>query len=159
MIINFFKNSDLLDYEVLRPLSHIRSNWDLSYDSSGYFIEEPDSFGHAFNSLLNELENTDIPQRYHDNEDQLASYVQDKLDKEIEKIGNRWIGMEYQIILQDGGFFDFNEENLVQSAKGRIIAANNYDQFHYDDMENGHRKLLALVLSLILYHRSFNSNK
>ena len=159
MTIDFFKNSDLLDYEVLRPLSHIRDNWDLFYDPSGYFVEEEDSFAHEFNRLIDEIENTKIPQNYHDNEDQLAIYVQEKFAGEIKKIGNRWVGMEYEIILQDGGFYDFNEENLIQSAKGRIIAANKFNQVHYDDMENGHRKLLALVLSLILYHRSFNASE
>ncbi|MCU8466012.1 hypothetical protein BTO03_24905 [Vibrio parahaemolyticus] len=150
---SFFEDSEFLDYEVLRPLSHIRGNWELSPGTDTLFEPEEDSFAVELSQLIEELETTDIPSRYHDNEDRLARYVQEKFDNEIEKIGNRWVGQDYRIILQDAGFFDINEQNLVQSAKGRIVAAINFGQEHYDDMEFGHRKMLAVILTLILYHR------
>ncbi len=156
-MIEFFKQSDLFDYEVLRPLSHIRRNWELSPGQGDYHFEiEEHSFAKDISELIDELETTSIPNQYHDNEDQLAEYVRDKFNNEIKKLGNRWVGQDYQIILQDAGFFDIDEQNLVQSAKGRIITAKNYDQNHYDEMEDGHRKMLAVILTLILYHRSFN---
>jgi len=155
-MIEFFEQSELLDYEVLRPLSHIRANWELSSGWEDFHFQvEGDSFAKELSELIDELERTQIPVRYHDNEDRLAEYVKEKFDQEIKKIGNRWVGMEYQIILQDAGLFDINEQHLVQSAKGRIIAAQKYQQNHYDDMEFGHRKMLAVILSLILYHRAF----
>lgn len=157
-MIEFFDQSDYLDYEVLRPLSHIRGNWELYPGTDEFHFElEEDSFAKELSELIDELGATEIPDRYHDNEDTLAEYVRDKFDSEIRKVGNRWVGREYQIILQDAGFFDINEENLVQSAKGRIIAAQNFNQNHYDEMETGHRKMLAVILTLILYHRADNA--
>lgn len=156
-MIEFFDRSNFLDYEVLRPLSHIRGNWELTTGSGKYhFEEEEDSFSKELSELIDELEATEIPIKYHDNEDILAEYVRDKFNEEIEKVGNLWVGQDYKIILQDGGFFDLNEKNLVQSAKGRIIAAMMFNQNHYDDMENGHRKMLAVILALIIYHRADN---
>lgn len=153
-MINFFERSELLDYEVLRPLSHIRGNWELSSGTGDFHFEvEDDSFAKELSDLIDELDMTEIPKRYHDNEDQLVEYVRDRFDEEIKKVGSRWVGRDYQIILQDAGFFDFNEENLVQSAKGRIIAAQKFGQSHYDEMEQGHRKMLGVILALILYHR------
>ncbi|MGL1957882.1 MAG: hypothetical protein OCD00_11275 [Colwellia sp.] len=157
-MIDFFDRSDFLDYEVLRPLSHIRGNWELCVGSGEYhFEDEEGSFAKELSELIDELDSTEIPLRYHDNEDTLAEYVRDKFNTEIKKVGNRWVGQEYQIILQDAGFFDFNEKNLVQSAKGRIVAATKFGQNHYDDMEDGHRKILAIILALILYHRVDNA--
>ena len=153
-MIEFFERSDLLDYEVLRPLSHIRGNWELTSGSGNYhFEDDEDSFAKELSDLIDELETTEIPTRYHDNEDTLAEYVQDKFNSEIKKVGNRWVGQDYRIILQNAGFYDLNEENLVQSAKGRVIAAQRFNQNHYDKMEQGHRKMLAVILTLIIYHR------
>lgn len=72
------------------------------------------------------------------------------------KAGKRWVGADYIIILQEGGFYDLNENNLLQAAAVRIVAAKSFDQEHYDDMEERQGKMLAVILSLILYHR-FNS--
>lgn len=151
-MIEFFERSELLDYEVLRPLSHIRGDWEfiLGHDD---FEDDTNSFAKELCNLIDELEVTEIPARYHDNEDILAEYVQEKFNSEIKKIGNRWVGQDYRIILQNAGFYDLDEQNLVQSAKGRIIASQNFNQNHYDEMEPGHRKMLATILSLILYHR------
>ena len=156
-VIEFFYRSELLDYEVLKPLSHIRGNWELSSSFGDFHFQiEENSFAKELSELIDEIENIKIPKRYHDNEDMLSIYVQEKFNKEIKKVGKRWIGGPYKIILQDGGLFDIDEKNLVQSAKGRIIAAKIHNQNHYDDMELGHRKMLAVILTLILYHRSDN---
>lgn len=157
-MIEFFDRTELLDYEVLRPLSHIRGNWELFSGTDGYHFEvEEDSFAKELSELIDEIDGAEIPARYHDNEDKLAEYVRDKFEREIKKVGNRWVGSDYRIILQDAGFFDISEYNLVQSAKGRIISAKKYNQNHYDEMEAGHRKMLAVILTLILYHRADNA--
>ena len=56
-------------------------------------------------------------------------------------------------MLEQGGFNDIDEKNLVLSACGRVKAAIDRGQLHFDDMEKFHRKMLADVLAIILYHR------
>ncbi|EBF8391669.1 hypothetical protein NBB52_05625 [Salmonella sp. NW1172] len=57
-------------------------------------------------------------------------------------------------ILEQGGFSDEDQKNLCLSIAGRIRAAINRHQFHFDDMEKSHQKILADVIAIILYHRS-----
>jgi len=57
------------------------------------------------------------------------------------------------MILEQGGFHDINETELVQAATGRIQTALDLGQLHFDEMEDSHRKILAGVLCIILYHR------
>jgi hypothetical protein len=73
---DFFAWSAWVDYYVLRPLSHIRSAWDISWDhEAGRYDPEDDSFGGLLNDLINELDVCDPPSRYHDYEDVLGEYV------------------------------------------------------------------------------------
>lgn len=63
LIFNFFYNSEsVLDY-VLKPLQHIRSNWDViwDYDNDRYIEEQ--SFGAEVNELINELSIVDAPKK------------------------------------------------------------------------------------------------
>ena len=49
----FFCNSDLLDCLVLRPLSHIKSNWELTWDGNKQKYEnEKDSYAQLLNQLI-----------------------------------------------------------------------------------------------------------
>lgn len=152
---NFFANSDYLDYMVLRPLSHIRANWELTWKGyeEKYFVED-NSYAKALNKLIDELENCNPPKQYHDNEDRLAEFVREHLKWPIKKVGNRWIGADYNSILEHGGSHDIDEANLVLAAAGRIQAAKKRGQNHFDDMEESHRRMLGAVLSIILYHRT-----
>lgn len=151
----FFKRSDYLDHMVLRPLSHILPNWELSWDfDKNKFKHEEDSYAEMLNDLIAELDKTSPPSKYHDNEDFLAEYVKENLNWNIEKVGNRWICGDYTSLLEQGGYGDIDEKNLVKSAAGRIQAAQKFGQDHFDDMEEGHRKILAYVLAIILYHRT-----
>lgn len=151
---DFFANSDSLDHMVLRPLSHIEGNWELSWDKANQcYITEEGSFAAMLNSLISELDQSGPPENYHDNEDSLAEYVIHTLKWSIHKVGGRWVG-DYQSILEQGGIGDANQKNLVLAAAGRILAARNYEQVHFDEMELGHQKMLGAVLSIILYHRS-----
>jgi hypothetical protein len=151
----FFSNSDLLDYMVLRPLSHIMPNWELRRgDGDGLFLEEEDSFAGLFNQLIDELEKVTPPLRYHDHEDRLAEFVKERFKKDLKKIGMRWEGEDYRIILQDGGFGDADQKDMVLAVAGRIKAAIDRKQLQFDDMEKSHRYMLAVILTLILYHRA-----
>jgi len=150
----FFRNSELLDYLVLKPLFHMQPNWELGWDDEKecYVVEE-DSFAGLLNCLVNDLAIATPPHRYHDNEDRLAEYVKAELGWEIRKAGNRWIGADYGSILEQGGFDDVNQKDLLQAAAGRIQAALDRRQMHFDEMEESHRQMLGAVLSIILYHR------
>lgn len=49
---SFFEDSEFLDYEVLRPLSHIRGNWELSRGTDTLFEPEEDSFAMELSQLI-----------------------------------------------------------------------------------------------------------
>jgi len=153
-ITNFFYKSTFLDMYVLKPLWHIRGNWDLSWDdkSKTYIVEE-DSFAKEMNDLILELEATRPPKNYHENEDKLAEYISKKFNGRIKKLNNRWTGADYKVILEQGGFGDVDEKNLVSAAAGRIHATIKFGQNNFDEMEDGHMIILANILSIILYHR------
>ncbi|MFA5850958.1 MAG: hypothetical protein WC833_13890 [Bacteroidales bacterium] len=151
----FFAQSDLLDYMVLRPLSHINMSWEMTWDRNNQEYErEPDTFASLLIDLTTEISKTTPPAKYHDNEDCLAEYVKQSLNWKIHKQGNRWVGFDYESILEQGGFKDLDEKNLVQAATGRVKAALDRGQLHFDDMEESHRKMLAAVMAIIIYHRS-----
>lgn len=99
------------------------------------------------------MENTQPPKKYHGNEDVLAEYVNDNLNWNIKKVKNRWEGADYKVILEQGGFGDIDEKNLILAATARIHTAIKLGQKHFDEMENGHMIMLANILSIILYHR------
>jgi len=151
-----------MEHEVLRPLSHIRGNWDLYIDSeSRRYIEEEDSFATLFNALIDELAVTQPPLRYHDNEDRLGEYVQRHLNWKIKKSGSTWVNQDgsrlhssdYLALLEQGAFDYQGIHNLVLAASGRVHAAIQRGQMHFDDMERSHQIILAGVLGAILYHR------
>lgn len=152
----FFGVGILLDYETLRPLSHIRSNWDITWDpKDGRYAPEDDSFAGDLNALIDDLAAATPPMHYHNHEDRLAEYVRDgHLRWPITKQGNRWVGANYQSILEQGGFRDLDQQDLILAAAGRVWAALRRGQLHYDDMEESHRLMLAAVLTIILYHRA-----
>jgi hypothetical protein len=150
----FFSWSELLDREVLRPLSHIRPNWEASWSHSEQRYEpEENSFADELNIAIELIATTLPPERYHDNEDVLAQYVIEKLKWPIRKEGKRWVGEDYASILEQGGFEDVDQGELLTAATGRVFAAFRNGQEHYYEMEKGHRQMLAAILSIIIYHR------
>lgn len=156
-MIDFFKRSGFLDYMVLKQLSHICPNWELTWDyENNKYKSEEDSFAEKLNELIEELGKTTPPAKYHNNEDSLAEYVIENLNWKIKKINNKWEGEDYAVILEQGGFGDVEERKLVKAAAGRIQTAIKYGQKHFDDMEEGHQKILGDVLAIILYHRANN---
>lgn len=159
---DFFANSDGLDHMVLRPLSHILPNWELTWDhAKQQYREEEGSFAKTLNELIVELSGITPPAKYHDNEDRLADYVVNTLKWPVEKVKGRWYwdgkpmnSWDYSGLLEQGGFGDENQQNLLLAIAGRVSAAIKHGQLHFDDMELGHREILAAVLAVVLYHRS-----
>jgi hypothetical protein len=160
----FFANCEVVDGEILKPLSHIRPYWELSWDKDiDAYRSEDGSFAGMFNALIDELEGVTPPSKYHDNEDALAESVQKNLNWGISKKNGKWVGKnggrldpsDYIVTLQQGGFHDFNQENLVIAVAGRIRAAVKRGQLRYRDVEESHRRIIAGVLGNILYHRAF----
>jgi hypothetical protein len=156
-MMSFFadSDSDSLDREVLRPLSHIHANWELMWDHVRQrYKEEDDSYAKLLNELIDDLASVTPPAHYHDNEDRLAEYVREHLKWPIQKVRSQWVGANYDSIIEQGGFHDLDEKNLILAAAGRIQAAIVRGQDHYDRMERSHRRMLGAVLSIILYHRT-----
>ena len=152
---NFFAWSDLLDYDVLRPLDHIKPLWEATWDHEAQRYEpEYNSYAQDLNVMIEDIAITQPPSKYHDNEDRLAHYVIEHLKWKIRKERGRWVGMDYESILEQGGFHDLDQAELLTAATGRVYAAIKFGQTHYDDMEESHRKMLASILSIILYHRT-----
>jgi len=60
---------------------------------------------------------------------------------------------DYLALLEQGAFDIQGIRNLVLAASGRVHAAIQRGQMHFDDMERSHRIILAGVLGAILYHR------
>jgi hypothetical protein len=151
----FFSNSGRLARLVLRPLSHINENWELIWDDEKQEYEpEDESYAELLNQLINELSTLDPPSKYHRNEDCLAEYVKANLNWKLYKNEGRWIGEDYHVILEQGGFHDINLLNLKLAAAGRIKAAIKRKQYHFDEMELSHQNILAKVISIILYHHT-----
>jgi hypothetical protein len=152
---DFFRHSDLLGALALRQLSHIKGNWELSWDHHLERYEpEEDSFAEKVNDLIDELSGVEPPRRYHDNEDRLAEHVINRLGWNIRKVGTRWVGQDYPCILQQGSFEVTAQKELLMAAAGRIKVAMDRGQRHFDEMEESHRKILADVLAIVLYHRA-----
>lgn len=150
----FFAHSELLDYLVVRPLSHITLNWELTWDGDkGRYRPEADSFSTMLNEVIEALASCSPPKKYHDHEDRLAEYAAAKLGWPIRKEGNRWIGYDYDLILEQGGGGDVAQAELLAAASGRVQAAIDRGQNGFDEMEDGHRRMLAAVMTIILYHR------
>jgi len=151
---SFFDDSDLLLELVLLPLEHIRSNWDLYWDDDEYkYVEEEYSFARELNELIFQIASVIPPNNYHMHEDKVAIYFNKNDWANIEKNGRYWTGEEYRIILEQGGFDDWEQSDLVLAAAGRVKAAIDRGQNSIEAMENTHCKMLCIILSIILYHR------
>lgn len=144
-----------MDRLALKQLSHIKENWELAWNNEDEKYEpEENSYAEKLNQLIVELGRVDPPKKYHKNEDCLVEYVIANLNWKIRKINGRWVGEDYVAILEQGGFNDIDRNNLILAAAGRIKAAIDRNQHHFDEMEQSHQKILADVIAIILYHRT-----
>jgi len=158
-IRKFFAHSNVLDYLVLRPLSHIAQNWEMTWDPVANFYEpEVDSFAADVNAVIELIATKPTPERYHDNEDYLAEHVVRELRWPIQKKGTFWVGEDYDCILEQGGFGDLNQSNLISASSGRVHAAFKHGQTHIDDMEECHRNMLTALMTITIYHRSIDGS-
>jgi hypothetical protein len=150
----FFARSDWLDRMVLRPLSHIAPNWEVGWDDEGnHYRLEPFSFAADLNEVIGLIATCPWPLKYHHHEDALAERVVRNLKWPIQKKGNRWVGADYEAILEQGAFRDLDQKNLIAAAAGRVHAALDYAQSHFDEMEDGHLYMLSALVAIIIYHR------
>ncbi|RJT28147.1 hypothetical protein D3227_34770 [Mesorhizobium waimense] len=152
LVQQFFARSDYLDTMVLRPLSHITMNWEASWDGESY-SPEAGSFAGDLNEIIEQIADSPRPDRYHDNEDRLAERVIAELHWPIQKKGGLWVGADYQSILEQGAFSDLGQRELATAAAGRVHMALDFDQTHFDDMDDGHMAMLAGPMTIMIYHR------
>jgi hypothetical protein len=139
---------------VLRPLSHIAPNWEIRWaHGEGRYRPEPGSFAEDLNQVIELVALCPRPLKYHDSEDSIAERVVTELKWPIQKRNGRWIGADYATILEQGAFSDVNQQQLVTAACGRVHAALDYGQSHFDEMEDAHVHMLSALLSIIIYHR------
>lgn len=147
----FFDRSDYLDQMVLRPLSHLDMEWELMHGPDGYVVEEGNLSAHLID-LIYVLANTEPPKKYHDNEDRLAEYLVSKGSK-IQKVRGRWIGDDYVFVLQQASLaHQLNHEELIFAAAGRVMAAIKHEQTGFDEMEEGHQKMLSAILTILVFN-------
>ncbi|MDX8481845.1 hypothetical protein RFN28_25770 [Mesorhizobium sp. VK24D] len=151
----FFARSDYLDRMTLRPLSHITLSWEVQWDlESEKYEPEYDSFADDLNVVIEQLANCARPASYHSHEDQLAENTLRLLKWPIQKKKGRWIGADYAAILEQGAFGEMS--TLISAACGRVHAAIDHGQAHFDEMEDGHLVMLAALITIIIYHRDCN---
>lgn len=151
----FFSNSIILDQQVLRPLSHIKGAWDVTWDHEAQrYMPEEGSFAKLLNIIIDEIADTAVSVSYHENEDAVVSHLASKSGSTLAKIRGRWQTNDYRGLLEQGGFDDVDQGDLLTAAIGRVAAAIMRGQRHFDEMEEGHRIMLGHVLTIILYHRS-----
>lgn len=148
----FFAGSDYLDYMVLRPLSHITMSWEAAWGVDRY-EPEADSFAGDLNEIIDQIAGSPRPDRYHDNEDRLAERVVTELKWPIQKKGGRWYGADYQSILEQGAFRDIGQRELAIAANGRVQMALDYEQTHFDEMDDAHMTMLSALMTIMIYHR------
>ena len=150
----FFARSSWLDQIVLRPLSHITLNWECRWDTeNGRYMPESDSFADDLNKVIELVASCPRPFKYHDHEDLVVENLIREKKWPLQKKRGRWVGADYHFILEQGGFADLTQQNLIAAAAGRVHAALDYGQSHFDEMEDGHLYMLAALLSIIIYHR------
>ena len=152
-IRQFFSNSDVLDYLVLRPLSHITSSWEAKWEPSRSRYEpEPGTFTADLNAVIELIATCDQQAHYHEHENSLVERVISD-GWPIQKKRSRWIVADYPSILERGAFRDLHQQDIISAASGRVSAALLHNQMHIDGMENGHRTMLTALMSIIIYHR------
>jgi hypothetical protein len=154
-LVRFLGDSEYLDRLVLRQLSHINANWELTWDDecSSYRAEEG-SFAAKLNAVIGELSDVEPARNYHDYEDVMAEETKFRSKWNIRKENGRWVGADYPSILEQGSMNNLFRTELLRIAAGRISLGVKFGQTRFDEMEDGHRTMLADILAIILYHRT-----
>ena len=160
LILDFIDCSDIFDHMVLRPLSHIRGNWELQWNYEKLeFLEEEDSFAKDLNQLLRDIADYELPcnYRYHASEDIIARLVKKHLHWNIYRDRRGfWHGAEYIWIIEQGTLYDIDQQEILKALKGRILAAIVRKQ-KFSDIDSGHQAMIAGLFSIILYVRGMGA--
>tara|TARA_R110002167_G_scaffold200127_1_gene403486 strand:+ start:20117 stop:20635 length:519 start_codon:yes stop_codon:yes gene_type:complete len=153
-IRKFFAQSEWLDRACLRPLDHIAPNWETIWDDEvRRYVPEYGSFAADLNAVIEQIATSVRPRRYHDHEDRLVERQVRRSNWPIQKRGHRWVGADYAAILEQGAFGDIAQMDLILAAAGRVHAALDHRQIHFDKMEEAHCHMLSAIISIIIYHR------
>jgi Methylase-associated X1 len=129
-------------------------DWETCWnDEARRYQPEPFSFAADLNQVIECMATSPRPPKYHTNEDVLVEGILHELKWPIQKKGNQWTGADYASMLEQGGFRDLDQKNLIAAATGRVHAALDYGQLHFDEMHTRHRHMLTALLTIIIYHR------
>jgi hypothetical protein len=161
--LDYFAQSEMLDYTVLRPLDHVFGNWELIWDSAEYkYRPEEDSFADHINILIQEIASSIPPDNYHYYENKLAEMYDAvkrgelKLDNSGKiwinastgcRVSKEWVG---HMIEQSRSGSD-SLPDLVLAASGRVAASMKHGISHFDELDHGHMEMLAIVMMVILF--------
>ncbi|MEO9168505.1 MAG: hypothetical protein ABI230_08890 [Aestuariivirga sp.] len=161
-VVDFFSSSDLLDHDALRPLSHIKFSWELTSGDSDIYRPEDDSFAVDLNMLISQIAGASPPANYHYYENSAARLYAYLNSDRYALIKGFWCDAPSGIRLSSEEVCGMLEQatagqddvpSLVLAAAGRVNAALRFGQTHYDEMEVGHRLMLAGLITIILFRR------
>lgn len=162
----FFADSAYLDYAALRPLSHVAPNWELTWDSSmGEYEAEEGSLAAHLNVLIEQVARSVPPTDYHSHENRLAQlYARVGGGRfHLSKSGKLWIDSQtnkptskemvgHMIEQASSGSDDVPD--LVLACAGRVATAMRFGVRHFDDLDDGHLAMLAVLIAVVLFRRS-----
>jgi hypothetical protein len=163
-VFDFFANSDFLDHVVLRPLSHVAANWELtSIPGPDLYLEEDNSLAGQLNVLIEEISTSNPPRDYHAYENKLAMnypevrsgryYLEGKLWRDIQSgklVEKDFVGH----MIEQATAAQNDVPDLVLAAAGRVATAFNFRVAHFDDLDRGHMEMLSVIMTDILFRRS-----
>lgn len=162
----FFANSAWLDYAVLRPIRHVAGNWELTWDSQSEKYEvETDSLGDHLNVLMYDIATSTPPINYHHHENKLA-ILYDGIKNghfKLNRPKKLWIDTTTNSpaskdmvghMLEQASCGHFDVPDLVLSAAGRVATSMRHGVSHFDDLDEGHFEMLAIIMADILFRRS-----
>ena len=148
------------DLEVTKPLSHIAPYYELTWDMEAQKFEEEElSFAPVLNSLIDKLAKTSSHTDYHQfvDDELLASRFANEV---IYLEGKRWKNNRTKEPLKPEDIGHYLEQhalggcslvNLKKSVSSRIRAAQKAGIKNWDELDDGHRKMLAELIVVILY--------
>jgi len=150
------------DEHVTKPLEHIAGHWELSWDiDNNQFEEEAGSFSPLINQLINELARTPAHKEYHKFVD--ADLAASKYAaNEIALQNKKWIDSRTRKPLTPESIGYFLEQtangwslrNIILSIASRIRAAQKAGVKNWDELDDGHKDMLAQLIVVVLYMRS-----
>jgi len=162
----FFANSDWLDRAVLRPISHVAGNWELTWNTHADRYEpESDSLADHLNVLIHDMAASKPPADYHHYENKLAiSYDDVKSGRfKLNRSRKLWIDTATNLpvskdmvghMIEQATCGHYDVPDLVLSAAGRVATSLRFGVSHFDDLDDGHLEMLSVIMTDILFRRS-----